>query len=291
MNGTSGHSKWEIRTVTGELVATHHRVEDPDGKRYYWERDGKIGLSGIRAANLPLYRSDQIPPKASLLIVTEGEKAADALMSLELGICAVATVCGAAATPSQDVLEEIAVGRSMLLWPDNDEVGIKHMERVANVLLGRPNPTPTSRLTWPEAPDKGDAADWAKTVEKLSIADRKKTLRKLPITPYTYRENGQRNPVRVQGRREGDLFARIRSALPVEMLAGQLTQLHGTVTLKGRCPFHGETRGEAFVVWPETGRWKCFGSCAKGGDVIDLIEAAQEAGLEWKQPYLGKSQK
>jgi DNA primase len=38
----------------------------------------------------------------------------------------------------------------------------------------------------------------------------------------------------------------------------------------GKCPIHAERNGEAFVVWPEEGRWKCFGKCNAGGDVIDL---------------------
>ena len=37
----------------------------------------------------------------------------------------------------------------------------------------------------------------------------------------------------------------------------------------GKCPLHRERKGMSFSVWQD-GRWQCFGSCAKGGDVIDL---------------------
>jgi DNA primase len=63
----------------------------------------------------------------------------------------------------------------------------------------------------------------------------------------------------------------------------------------GFCPFHANTRTPAFVVFPETGTWRCFGACSDGGDVIgflmtkegwDFPEAlrylAQRAGIELK---------
>jgi DNA primase len=42
--------------------------------------------------------------------------------------------------------------------------------------------------------------------------------------------------------------------------------------LVGKCPVHHERCGAAFVVFGN-GRWRCFGKCQKGGDVIDLEQA------------------
>ena len=39
---------------------------------------------------------------------------------------------------------------------------------------------------------------------------------------------------------------------------------------KANCPFHVE-RTPSFVVYPESGSWRCFGSCAEGGDVISFV--------------------
>ena len=39
-------------------------------------------------------------------------------------------------------------------------------------------------------------------------------------------------------------------------------------TMTGFCPFHSNTRTPAFVVWPETGTWRCFGECNEGGDIF-----------------------
>jgi len=61
----------------------------------------------------------------------------------------------------------------------------------------------------------------------------------------------------------------------------------------GFCPFHPNTRTPAFVVFPESGTWRCFGACNEGGDIFrfvmkkegwDFNEAlrnlAQRAGVE-----------
>ncbi len=63
-------------------------------------------------------------------------------------------------------------------------------------------------------------------------------------------------------------------------------------SFKARCPFH-EERTPSFVVFPETGTWRCFGACSTGGDLfsflmqkenMDFREAlqtlAQEAGVQ-----------
>ncbi len=39
----------------------------------------------------------------------------------------------------------------------------------------------------------------------------------------------------------------------------------------GFCPFHANTRTPAFVVWPETGTWRCFGDCNDGGDIFKYV--------------------
>ena len=34
----------------------------------------------------------------------------------------------------------------------------------------------------------------------------------------------------------------------------------------GFCPFHENTRTPSFVVFPDSGTWRCFGQCSEGGD-------------------------
>lgn len=39
----------------------------------------------------------------------------------------------------------------------------------------------------------------------------------------------------------------------------------------GFCPFHSNTRTPAFVIFPETGTWRCFGQCNEGGDIFSFV--------------------
>ena len=39
----------------------------------------------------------------------------------------------------------------------------------------------------------------------------------------------------------------------------------------GFCPFHANTRTPAFVVWPDSGTWRCFGECNEGGDIFKYV--------------------
>lgn len=39
----------------------------------------------------------------------------------------------------------------------------------------------------------------------------------------------------------------------------------------GFCPFHPNTRTPAFVIFPESGTWRCFGACNEGGDVFSFL--------------------
>lgn len=39
----------------------------------------------------------------------------------------------------------------------------------------------------------------------------------------------------------------------------------------GFCPFHENTHTPAFVVFPDSGTWRCFGQCGEGGDVFSYV--------------------
>ena len=51
-------------------------------------------------------------------------------------------------------------------------------------------------------------------------------------------------------------------------------------TQTGFCPFHSNTRTPAFVIWPETGTWRCFGECNDGGDIFKFV--MKKEGLDFK---------
>ena len=56
---------------------------------------------------------------------------------------------------------------------------------------------------------------------------------------------------------------------------------HAGKNYTGFCPFHDNKKTPAFVVWPETGTWRCFGQCNEGGDVFKFI--MKREGLDFKE--------
>lgn len=90
-----------------------------------------------------------------------------------------------------------------------------------------------------------------------------------------------RRAERPAGAYRGDnLFARVKEAVAVEDLAMRYTDLKpaGSGKLKGQCPLHHE-RTASFYVFTDSGRWRCFGRCAEGGDVINLAQRLIDRGL------------
>jgi hypothetical protein len=153
-------TRYDIRNLAGEIVAVHVREDFTDGrkKEMPWQLpDGTPGLGGLKTAELPLYGIEQLAnaPEGSLVVVCEGEKAADALRTN--GKLAVGTVTGAAGTPGDDALRPL-LEHSVYLWADNDQLGRDHMGRVSAALL-KLGHHDVRRIDWKGAPEKGDGAD------------------------------------------------------------------------------------------------------------------------------------
>ena len=47
---------------------------------------------------------------------------------------------------------------------------------------------------------------------------------------------------------------------------------------KALCPFHSE-KTASFFVFPERQSWRCFGSCATGGDVFTFVMRKENMGF------------
>lgn len=167
------YTTYEIRDTQSKLIANHVRIPGQDSdKKFVWQQpDGTPGLNGTKPHDMPLYGSEDLNDVSmdEAVIVVEGEKARDALESIQ--IPALGTVTGASGTPSSKALETLR-SRDIILWPDNDDKGRSHMDRVAEGLQGVA--ASVRVYTWNEAPEKGDAADHPaiqsgdqKAVEKL----------------------------------------------------------------------------------------------------------------------------
>ncbi|HEY6321495.1 MAG TPA: CHC2 zinc finger domain-containing protein, partial [Thermoanaerobaculia bacterium] len=89
-----------VRDVGGLPIAEHVRQDlTGGGKRFFWRRDGRPGLRGLRSSELPLYGAERAGEwdTARPVFVTEGEKAAACLAGI--GAQTVGTVTGASGTP------------------------------------------------------------------------------------------------------------------------------------------------------------------------------------------------
>ncbi|HCK67381.1 MAG TPA: DNA primase [Anaerolineae bacterium] len=56
---------------------------------------------------------------------------------------------------------------------------------------------------------------------------------------------------------------------------------HAGKNYTGFCPFHDNKKTPAFVVWPETGTWRCFGQCNEGGDIFKFV--MKREGIDFKE--------
>jgi len=64
----------------------------------------------------------------------------------------------------------------------------------------------------------------------------------------------------------------IKERIDIAEVIGESVQLKKSgKNYTGFCPFHANTRTPAFVVFPDTGTWRCFGACSEGGDVYKYV--------------------
>jgi putative DNA primase/helicase len=153
---------YPVKDSNGRLQAIHQKVNGPNGsKTVYWVK------------NLPLYGSERLSEWPDPIIVTEGEPAAQAL--IDNGFPAVGTVCGAATTPDTKALEPLA-GRRVVLWPDADHEGRKHMAHVGASL--RELGCDVRWFAWETAPEKADAVDY---LARLSVDGLRVAIERAPV--------------------------------------------------------------------------------------------------------------
>ncbi len=64
----------------------------------------------------------------------------------------------------------------------------------------------------------------------------------------------------------------IKSRLDIVDIVSETVKLrHAGKNYTGFCPFHTNTKTPAFVVFPDTQTWRCFGQCNEGGDIFSFV--------------------
>ncbi|NQV31804.1 MAG: AAA family ATPase [Phycisphaeraceae bacterium] len=161
----------------GQAVMRVYRCEAPEGKTYRPVKREEAGWSfGQLAKPWPLYQLPEVL-KAKVVVVVEGEKAADALNTL--GITATTGPHGAGKAAHCDWTP--LAGKKVILWPDCDEPGRKHMDQVREKLKTLV-PVPEIKALDPAILDlqsKEDAFDFIEQVKVLGRDVRAEVLRAL----------------------------------------------------------------------------------------------------------------
>lgn len=146
-------AKWDYTDAHGTIIASVYRY-DSDGRKEFRPWDAVRGV--MRAPDIrPLY--NQIGLKdAALVVLVEGEKCAQALISV--GICATTAMNGAKAPVNKTDWSPLQ-GKHVIIWPDHDEPGLDYARRAASA-AARAGAVQVEVLKIPpEKPPKWDAAD------------------------------------------------------------------------------------------------------------------------------------
>lgn len=155
---------YPVKDARGNLLVTKVRLEwSQAGKTFAWDYVNGQKPAGFNSSDL-LYGAERAG-KVDIgvaAILTEGEKACDALTSIGVR-CAVSAVCGASASLTPVALEPLR-GREVYLWPDNDDIGRAFMSKAAVTLKGIA--TRVWLVSDPMAGPKDDAADFVRRAQE-----------------------------------------------------------------------------------------------------------------------------
>jgi DNA primase len=67
----------------------------------------------------------------------------------------------------------------------------------------------------------------------------------------------------------------------VEVVSDYLPLRKSGSSYSGFCPFHSNTKTPAFVVFPSSQTWRCFGACVEGGDLFSFV--MKKEGWDFKE--------
>lgn len=138
---------------TGEVRLQVVRYQPKDFRQRRPNEDGGWSWS-VPASERILFNLPAVAASTKLVAIVEGEKDVEALA--EIGV--VATCNPGGAGKWQDNYSAALAGRDVLVIPDNDEAGEKHLDVVAASLKGVARSIRVLRL--PDLPPKGDVSDW-----------------------------------------------------------------------------------------------------------------------------------
>ena len=157
-HGGTVAGEWTYHGGDGLPVLTVVRLDRPDGRKEYRpiHPTDNGWIVGDPPGVLPLYRLPSVTGSDGPVYVVEGEKAADAAVSI--GLNATTSAHGAKAASKTDWRQ--LAGRDVMIMPDNDEPGREYARWVARHLLDLDATTNLRVVRLPGLPDGGDVVDY-----------------------------------------------------------------------------------------------------------------------------------
>ena len=172
---------WHYHDVAGEVVGVVARWDRPGGGKdvrpVARQADGTWAAAGM-ATPRPVYGLPNVLKATSVVYVTEGEKAADAVRSL--GMTCTTSAHGAQAADGTDWSP--LAGRDVVVLPDHDDPGEQYAADV--VRLATAAGAASVRVVrlvnvWPAMPAGGDAFDWIEAHDATDPDDLRATIERL----------------------------------------------------------------------------------------------------------------
>ena len=223
---------------TGQPLVKVTRVDRGNGAKffvqYHWNGQQWIkGLTPEIRAQVPIYRYRDVQNAISIgqpIWMVEGEGCADALWAI--GIPATTTLGGSKKYRSYGDYRQDLQDANLVLCPDRDQVGIAHMEEVAQDFPSAQwcYPYPDS-LRWQNLPKHGglDVADWihdGATAEQIRAAVQDR--REMEV-------NSTQGPERLSVQALQNQIRTYLGTSPTELaLAAQVVQWHQETGLSAR---------------------------------------------------------
>lgn len=223
-----------------------------------------------RGARLELYGWEEVLEKPEEIVICEGEF--DRLVLEAQGFHAV-TSTGGAGTFRDAWAAEFQEIPNVYICFDRDEPGRQGALRVGGLI-------PHARIVElpEEVGESGDVTDFFVRLGQNQAAFRE-LLERAELVPSP--PPARLDELPQAGRGDPALrerIDRIKRAVPILDLIGRYVRLRESGNaFVGTCPFH-EDRLPSLAVYPESGRYYCYG-CLKRGDVITFLREMEQLGF------------
>jgi putative DNA primase/helicase len=182
--------RWEYHDADGKLVGLVVRWDTENGKTFlpFSLTESAAWVCEGMPTPRPVYRLPAVLSADGSIYVAEGEKAADALVSLGLNATTSPNGSKSAAKADWSPLR----GRRVVIVPDRDDSGERYSADVASLARAAgAESVVVVRLAdhWPELPVGGDAADWIECHDAAEPDDLRQAVEALVARANPYPEN------------------------------------------------------------------------------------------------------